>query len=130
MCGAPGDANARCPSNREIDYLDGLVRGVYAKRDLPAGHSSRDDDVYLAIPLQKGQISCRELMRGRGPHGGDRARRAGPHRRHRQPVRARSGPPPADRRARVDPENPVIAAEEPATSGLRVVDAPAGSKGA
>ena len=23
-----------------------------------------DDDVYLAIPLQKGQISCRELMRG------------------------------------------------------------------
>ena len=30
----------------------------------------------------------------------------------------------------VDPENPVIAAEEPATSGLRVVDAPAGSKGA
>ena len=23
-----------------------------------------DEDVYLAIPLQKGQISCRELMRG------------------------------------------------------------------
>jgi N-acetylneuraminate synthase len=23
-----------------------------------------DDDVYLAIPLQKGQLSCRELMRG------------------------------------------------------------------
>jgi N-acetylneuraminate synthase len=40
------------------------VRGVYAKRDLPAGHVLSDDDVYLAIPLQKGQISCRELMHG------------------------------------------------------------------
>jgi N-acetylneuraminate synthase len=41
-----------------------LVRGVYAKRDLPEGHILSDEDVYLAIPLQKGQISCRELMRG------------------------------------------------------------------
>jgi N-acetylneuraminate synthase len=41
-----------------------LVRGVYAKRDLPAGHILSDADVYLAIPLQKGQLSCRELMRG------------------------------------------------------------------
>ncbi len=49
---------------REIQYLDALVRGVYATRDLPAGHALQDDDVYLAIPLQKGQISCRELMRG------------------------------------------------------------------
>ena len=30
---------------------------------LPATHCT-DEDVYLAIPLQKGQISCRELMRG------------------------------------------------------------------
>ncbi|MGE5112897.1 MAG: SAF domain-containing protein, partial [Acidobacteriaceae bacterium] len=41
-----------------------LVRGVYASRDLPEGHVLSDEDVYLAIPLQKGQISCRELMRG------------------------------------------------------------------
>jgi hypothetical protein len=27
-------------------------------------HESIDRDVYLAIPLQKGQISCRELMHG------------------------------------------------------------------
>ena len=40
------------------------MRGVYAKRDLPAGSKLTDDDVYLAIPLQRGQISCRELMRG------------------------------------------------------------------
>jgi sialic acid synthase SpsE len=63
MCGAPG-TRKRIPPQREISYLDGLVRGVYAKNDLPAGHILTDADIYLAIPLQKGQISCRELMRG------------------------------------------------------------------
>jgi N-acetylneuraminate synthase len=63
MCGAPG-TQKRIPTKEEIDYLDGLVRGVYAKEDLPEGHSLTDEDVYLAIPLQKGQLSCRELMRG------------------------------------------------------------------
>jgi sialic acid synthase SpsE len=63
MCGAPGTSK-RIPPNKEIAYLDALVRGVYAKRDLPEGHVLADEDVYLAIPLQKGQISCRELMRG------------------------------------------------------------------
>lgn len=63
MCGAPG-TQKRIPTAREIQYLDGLVRGVYARRALPRGHALCDDDVYLAIPLQKGQISCRELMRG------------------------------------------------------------------
>jgi N-acetylneuraminate synthase len=48
----------------ETQYLDALVRGVYAKEDLPEGHLLADEDVYLAIPLQKGQLSCRELMRG------------------------------------------------------------------
>jgi len=63
MCGAPG-TQKRIPPQKEIAYLDSLVRGVYASRDLPEGHVLSDDDVYLAIPLQKGQISCRELMRG------------------------------------------------------------------
>ena len=45
-------------------YLDSLVRGVYAMRDLPVGHILTDDDFYLAVPLQKEQLSCRELMRG------------------------------------------------------------------
>jgi hypothetical protein len=31
---------------------------------LPEGHILHDEDVYLAIPLLRGQISCRELMRG------------------------------------------------------------------
>jgi sialic acid synthase SpsE len=63
MCGPPG-TQKRLPPQKEIDYLDTLVRGVYAKRDLPVGHQLQDADVYLAIPLQQGQISCRELMRG------------------------------------------------------------------
>ena len=63
MCGAPG-TQKRNPPRKEIEYLDALVRGVYAARDLPEGHALGDDDVYLAIPLQRGQISCRELMRG------------------------------------------------------------------
>ncbi len=63
MCGPPG-TQKRLPPEREIRYLDSLVRGVYATRDLPEGHAIADDDVYLAVPLLKGQISCRELMRG------------------------------------------------------------------
>ena len=63
MCGAPG-TQKRNPPDKEITYLDALVRGVYARQDLPAGHAISDEDVYLAIPLLKGQISCRELMRG------------------------------------------------------------------
>lgn len=63
MCGAPG-TQKRLPPQKEVSYLDSLVRGVYAKRDLPVGHVLQDADVYLAIPLQQGQISCRELMRG------------------------------------------------------------------
>jgi len=63
MCGSP-PTQKRIPPAKEIKYLDSLVRGVYANRDLPEGHSLTDADVYLAIPLQKGQISCRELMRG------------------------------------------------------------------
>lgn len=61
MCGAPG-TQKRVPPEREVRYLDALVRGVYAKRDLPVGHILTPEDYYLAIPLQKGQISCRELF--------------------------------------------------------------------
>jgi sialic acid synthase SpsE len=63
MCGMPS-TQKRTPREPEIRYLDALVRGVYAKKDLPQGHVLTVDDVYLAIPLQKGQISCRELMHG------------------------------------------------------------------
>ncbi len=67
MCGGSATAK-RVPPQREIQYLDTLVRGVYARRDLPVHyvltHEHLNEDVYLAIPLIKGQISCRELMSG------------------------------------------------------------------
>jgi len=63
MCGAPG-ISKRMPSQSEIEYLDTLVRGVYAAHDLPAGHRLSDGDFMLAIPLLQGQLSCRELIGG------------------------------------------------------------------
>ena len=63
MCGQPGDERVQ-PTQKEIDYLNSLVRGAYAVRDLEEGHILTDEDVYMAIPLQKGQLSCRELIAG------------------------------------------------------------------
>jgi sialic acid synthase SpsE len=63
MCGAPGTSK-RIPPEKEIRYLDSLVRGVYARHPLEPGHKLTPDDIYLAIPLLKGQLSCRELMQG------------------------------------------------------------------
>jgi N-acetylneuraminate synthase len=63
MCGAQGTAK-RIPPIREIKYLDETVRGIYAKYDFPKGHKISESDLFLAIPLLKGQISCKELMSG------------------------------------------------------------------
>lgn len=63
ICGGSSEMK-RVSSDKETKYLDALVRGVYAKEDLKKGNVLRDEDIYLAIPLQKGQISCRELMKG------------------------------------------------------------------
>lgn len=67
MCGGSKESK-RVNSREEIHYLDALVRGVYAKRDLSAGyvfsHETFAEDFYLAIPLQKGQLSCREVING------------------------------------------------------------------
>jgi len=67
MCGGRSQSR-RVISRRETEYLDALVRGAYAKRDLPKGYVFSKDkfekDFYLAIPLRKGQLSCREVMNG------------------------------------------------------------------
>lgn len=63
LCGAPG-TQKRLPPDKELRYLDSLVRGVYARHPLQAGQSLTEEDVYLAVPLLKGQLSCRELMHG------------------------------------------------------------------
>lgn len=63
MCGNAGIAKRKCPKNETL-YLDGLIRGVYAKKILKKGEKLSEEDLYLAIPLQKGQLSSREVMRG------------------------------------------------------------------
>lgn len=67
MCGGPS-SQRKTPLKKEIDFLDNYIRGVYLKKDLPANHEithdKLDEDFYLAFPLQKGQLSCRELMNG------------------------------------------------------------------
>ena len=67
MCGGTSESR-RNISTKERVYLDELVRGVYAKKKLPVGYEFSsdkfDDDFYLAIPLHKGQLSCREIING------------------------------------------------------------------
>lgn len=67
MCGGYSDSR-RVISQKEIEYLNNLVRGVYAKYDLEPGyifsHDKFEKDFFLAIPLLKGQLSCREVMNG------------------------------------------------------------------
>ncbi len=58
----------RIVPQREVEYLDALVRGVYARRNLDAGyefsHEKFVDDFMLAVPLKKGQLSTREIING------------------------------------------------------------------
>lgn len=67
MCGGYSDRR-RVISRKEIEYLDALVRGVYARRDLAPGYvvtkESFERDFYMAIPLRKGQLSVREVISG------------------------------------------------------------------
>ncbi len=57
MCGGSGGGK-RVIGRREIEYLDALVRGVYARRDLEADYvftrETFAEDFYLAVPLQEG----------------------------------------------------------------------------
>ena len=67
MCGGVSNSR-RVISKKETEYLDALVRGAYARHDLEAGYvitkDSFERDFYLAVPLHKGQLSCREIMNG------------------------------------------------------------------
>jgi N-acetylneuraminate synthase len=67
MSGGSSDSR-RVISKKETEYLDALVRGVYAKRSIPAGYvfskKSFENDFYLAVPLKKGQLSVREIITG------------------------------------------------------------------
>jgi N-acetylneuraminate synthase len=67
MCGNSNE-NRRIVTSKEIQYLDALVRGIYAKRDLPKGYVVDNrtfaQDFQLAVPLRKGQLSTREVLNG------------------------------------------------------------------
>ena len=67
MCGGPSNRK-RINHEKEIKYLDALIRGVYAKRKIPKGYVVRseefDEYFYLAVPLHKGQLSVREMKNG------------------------------------------------------------------
>jgi len=67
MCGG-ATGGKRVVGRKEIEYLDALVRGVYARRDLEVDYvfarETFADDFHLAVPLLKGQLSCREVMNG------------------------------------------------------------------
>ena len=62
------EKSRRTISREETEYLDALVRGIYVRRPLERGYvfdkSSFDNDLYLAVPLQKGQLSTREMING------------------------------------------------------------------
>jgi len=64
MCSGSTDS-VRDMTDIEVGYLDSVNRGVYALRDLPADYKftykALGTDYYLAIPLQKGQVSSRAL---------------------------------------------------------------------
>lgn len=61
MCGSSAGARRRSIPEGERRYLDALVRGVYARRDMAKGEVLTADDVYFAVPLLKGQLSTREF---------------------------------------------------------------------
>jgi N-acetylneuraminate synthase len=67
MCGNSMNGR-RVISSEETTYLNALVRGIYSSVEVPAGlridHSNFADYFRLAIPLQKGQLSTREVLNG------------------------------------------------------------------
>ena len=63
MCGAPG-TKLRVPSQKEIDYINEHVRGLFARTDLKRGLSISQENFYMAVPIYKGQLSCREVLSG------------------------------------------------------------------
>lgn len=54
----------RCISQSEIDSLQSLMRGVYARQPLKKGDILEKENVYFAIPCQENQMSCEEFLEG------------------------------------------------------------------
>jgi len=63
ICGHPATARKHATKNEQA-FLDNYIRGVYLKKDMKAGAVLTENDIYCALPLQKGQVSVREVMLG------------------------------------------------------------------
>ena len=58
-----GNGNSKEIYPQEIDTINNLSRGVYAKRDLKKNEILNDKNTYFAIPLKKGQLSSQDLKK-------------------------------------------------------------------
>jgi N-acetylneuraminate synthase len=67
MCGGTTETRRVIPRAEEV-YLDALMRGIYTKTEIGPGtvitKNNFDALFYLAIPLQKGQLSVQEVITG------------------------------------------------------------------
>ncbi len=61
LCGVPDNRPAF--TAKEIKSLHELRRGVYAKKALSTGHKLSFDDLFLAIPVQDGQLTAPDLSK-------------------------------------------------------------------
>lgn len=63
----------------ELSSLDSLMRGIYAKKDIKRGFRIMRDDVFFAMPIQKGQLPSGVWDKGewRGGFYADRDYKAG-----------------------------------------------------
>ena len=61
MCGVKDQR--RDFSKAEMDSLRGLQRGVFVRRDMPAGTKLRPEDVFYAIPTVDGQIVANDISK-------------------------------------------------------------------
>lgn len=56
--------NTKYISQEEIDSLNSLVRGVYAKRKIVEGEALTKHDVFFAMPYQEGQLASGDFYEG------------------------------------------------------------------
>ncbi|MEX3745390.1 MULTISPECIES: N-acetylneuraminate synthase family protein [Lysinibacillus] len=63
ICGLKKE-NTKYISQAEIDSLNSLIRGVYAKRSIAIGEKVTENDVFFAMPYQEGQLSSGDMYDG------------------------------------------------------------------
>ncbi len=61
---ACGSSKKLLPKEEEVESLNSLKRGVYAKRALSKGDTITPGDVFFAMPYQKGQMCSGDFIEG------------------------------------------------------------------